>query len=1120
MPPVLNESSAPEQTDDQSDVPDLKEVRVIVRLSGKDVAVIPGVCTQRRISIELRGSVVGGLLAGLMFLFFSGCTQRTSSTGHAFAVDPLDAQQPTLSIPANAGWMDTDIDLVAGEPITISASGRIVVRQSDRWGQKFEASVSPEGTFLVHDGIQDQNFPLPSGSHGPAPCFCLMGRIGDGAPFFVGKGRSWTAPASGRLQFAVNDFDPHDSEGDFHVQVTRPKFVQPIAYEEVVLDKSHSGKPLPNCRAVVFYVDGLRPDVVREMAAMGHLPNIKSLFLDNGCWLSNCFTGFPSDTITSNGTMWTGCFSDRHGLKGQVKFSRQRLVSESYLDPLGPSRSARMLAPQGVDRALIDGESTVRKWIYGDREGMSWKHSLTSDIAPIYEILRQEGHDWATGVLPVMTETPPPLWSRSLARSVPYFKAQEAWKYIDDANANYAVRQLMPREQPVMIVWLPETDSVSHKECRGQFGATRRTIAKADQLIGQIVAEFQAQGRLKSTYFCLVSDHGHHGGRTGHLSHFDFAHELVYRPREIADDGRWVGGGLGLSVRQHREHAHHDGDSSREFVFIDGDSGGAARISFPKGHYRSNDWSGPNRPADLLAYRIAEHLPPVNLIQMFAHAEFRSPDGQQQERDRNQPAILSGEHQPRTTAIDLVMMKLSENSLLISTADRGSAVIERQPLTTTSSGAIRWTLKYSVVTNVQPVDDGSVSFQTVSNPLRDPLGLTQRVDQDFLSGWHDEQEWLETQALSQYPDSVVTLSRHMLWQTNLAPQEIDAAPDLVITARPGWYFGSAASPGTMHGYPLADAMRASWFAAGPNIRRGARVDQPCRLADLTPTLLEMVGSQVTMDRFDGQPVRAIYQPDVAHAPVPLFTQRILQTSLVGESPLPGEVTPLGGNGDLQLTSGQIMKAIYWDTVDLNAWQPVSYQPVAEYPFQPLTVNHPASPYDLNNVAYNTMLFTELSLFRVLDDVVSPLTRGRTPFMTATDRVDSAIRRHREEWVSEGANVFDLTNASIWDYQITSQTNMRRMNAAVDYVQRRGQDIELELADATGQRRLLGTAAMHAAIDATQIGFWNCYGYAQRVLVQALDETIIQGIENSTDRALNATRPMPAEIRPASHNAPR
>ncbi len=1078
------------------------------------------------------------MLGALAFasLVLVGCSQRTSTTGVAFAVNQPDVEGQAVAIPGTLGWIDTGIDVSEGEPVSVTASGRVIVRQSDKWGQKFEASVGPAGTFLVHDGIQDQKFPLPSGNHGPAPCFCLMGRIGEGPAFFVGQGRSWTATASGRLQLAVNDFDPTDSEGAFHAQVTLPKQMQPVAYEEVVPAQAEKGRPFALSQVVVFYVDGLRPDVVREMAAMGHLPNIKTLFLDNGVWLSNCFTSFPSDTITSNGTMWTGCFSDRHGLKGQVRFSRQRLVSESYLDPLGPSRSARLLAPQGVDRALIDGESTVRRWVQGNHDVEKWRRSLTSDIAPLYEILRREGHDWATGVLPVMTEMPPPLWSRSLARTVPYFKAQEAWRYIDDANANYAVRQLIPRDQPVMIVWLPETDSVSHKECRGQFGATRRTIAKADQLIGQMIAEYRAQDRMRTTYFCLVSDHGHHGGRTGHLSHFDVAHELLYRPREVSLDGRWIGGGLGLSVRQHRESAQHTGDGSQQFVFVDGDSDGAARLFFPKGHYRSGDWSGPSRPADMLAYRIADHLPPVNLVHMITHAEFKHANGQEPEppfviadfglrisdAKSSQSAIRNPQSAiPKKSPIDLVLMKLTDSSLLVASAERGWAVIERQPMAGTSTGAIRWQLRYSVVSNVTPTADGRVSYNTVEHPLHDPLGLSHLVDPEFLREFHNEREWLEAQTHSQYPDSVVALSRHMLWQDNLQPQEADAAPDLVITARPGWYFGNDSSPGTMHGYPLADAMRACWFVSGPNIRRGARIDSPCRLVDLTPTLLNMVGSKANMDQFDGQPIRTIYESESSRAPVSsvashphadgLPFSRGLFPRQTARSLSPTETAKLGPTGDITLTSGQVLKAVYWDSVDLKAWQPVSYEPVPEYPHQPLTINHPASPFDLNNVTYNVLLFTELSIFRILDDVISPLSFGRHPIMSAADQVDLALRHSHNEWISESANVFDLTNANLSDYQFASQTNLRRMDAAVDYVQRREQSLEEEIANATGQHHLPGSKLVHGTIDMTQYGFWSVYGFGQRLFMQVLDETLIQGIENSTDRALNAAHPMPAEV---------
>ena len=200
-----------------------------------------------------------------------------------------------------------------------------------------------------------------------------------------------------------------------------------------------------------------------------------------------------------------------------------------------------------------------------------------------------------------MTDFPPVPWSRSLTKYVPYFQYQDSWRYMDEANTDYAKNFLFERQSPVTIVWLPETDSVSHHDySRGQFGTTRRIIARADALIGQMVAELEARHRLERTYFILCSDHGHHGGRTANLSHFDLADEFFYKPRLLTPDGTWVGGGLGLSVRQHRFWNRHPEDRPVDFVFIDADQDGAARVFLPNREYKSGTWYGKPRPADLL----------------------------------------------------------------------------------------------------------------------------------------------------------------------------------------------------------------------------------------------------------------------------------------------------------------------------------------------------------------------------------------------------------------------------------------------------------------------------------------------------------------------------------------
>ncbi|QDU37617.1 Type I phosphodiesterase / nucleotide pyrophosphatase [Maioricimonas rarisocia] len=1007
-------------------------------------------------------------LALILQLFLNG--PLAAQAPGRVAVSNLPARnERQIHVDSQQLWTDTGIELRAGQPVTIRAEGRVVAGSRRRLETHVVNEVGPEGTYQFSDRAVESIFPLAASAKGPAPCYCLIGRIGNSEPFFIGRKNSFVAPRSGRLQLGINDFDVTDNEGHFTATVAFEASLEPLAWERVVdrLGK-WTGRPVDAASVVVFYVDGLRPDVVQEMVRLGHLPNIREQFIDGGTWLSNTFTAFPSDTITSNGTMWTGCFSDRHGLKGQVRFSRRRLVSESYLEPLGPSRSARLLSPRGIDRLMVDSQAAAISTLQGPPAGDQWLDTYVASTPPLYELLQRHGHDWSIGVLPVMTEVPPPLWSRSLARQMPYFKSHRTWEYMDDANADYAVRNLLQRREPVTIIWLPETDSCSHKCCRGQFGLTRRTIAHADRLIGEVVAELKRQQRLESTYLMLVSDHGHLGGRDRHLANFDIANDLIFRPRQLDEEGNWIGGGLGLSVRMHRFANRHSDDRSREFVFIDGDTDGAARLFLPKGHYRSGDWSGPNRPGDLLRYRLDPQRPPVNLIDALTHYRTAHPEG--------------GYSYP----IDLVLMKLSSNSILISTLDRGHAFIERV------RGPNReWFYSYQIVENIRPGEDGSVQFTPVKDPQRDPLGLLQVLSPELMAGPLDEATWLRVSANTPYPDAVVTLTRHMLWDRDLKFREAEFAPDLVVTARADWYFGMKDSPGTMHGYPLAPAMRASWFVTGPNVRKGTRSTVPCRLVDLTPTILHMIGlwpphhptgrgphadseegesESEELPRFDGRPVLSLYESDE-----------------------PGELRP-----------------VYWHDLDLQGWRPLEYRSRSVSPYRPVLVNNPDHPFDLNNMMYDLMLLADLSLIRVLDDVVSPLAGQRRLIVNTVGQAEQFFRTQPKRWVADTPNVLDVQNVTLSDYSITSQGNLQRIDRAVDWVQVRGQEFESEVAQRVPLPFLPGGRLVNRTIDGVQQTFWDAYRFGQRVVIEIVDEGIVNGVEDGTSYLLNRWGRVPSE----------
>ncbi len=978
-----------------------------------------------------------------------GCHHKISVPELAY--DTAHVSGDALIVPANATWVDSGIDVTAGEALTLVAHGRIRHLTPTTKQQLSNCESGPAGTFFYDDDLVHREFPLPAAGLGPAPCYCLIGRIGEGDPFFVGEGMSLSCESSGRLYLGVNDFDVADNTGEFYVEVSKPDSVQPVAFRQEIPYDAAGGRPQPGCSVVVFYIDGLRPDVLEEMSSMKHIPHLTEHFLAGGTHLRNTFTAFPSDTITSNGTMWTGCFSDRHGIKGQVRFSRHRLVSESGLDPMGPSRTSRLLRPHGVDKVIQNAQAASIGYVQGDAAAQRWRAGKRTGVPAVYDHLRAGGEDWATGVLPIMTEAPPAMWTRSMARQLPYLHAHKAWKYIDDANAHFAVRHLLDRKQPLTVIWLPETDSVSHKACRGQFGTTRKTIALADRLVGDVVDELRARGRLQNTYLVLVSDHGHLGGRKTHLTRYDLVHELLFRERQMATDGRWVGGGLGLSVRQHRLENWHTGDSKASMVFIDGNSDGAARIFFPRGGYQSGDWSGPNRSADLLAYRIAPHLPPVNLPEYIVRSRALNNQGEEQ------------------FPIDLVLMKLDDHSILITTADRGQAVIDRR-----WSKDQGWEYRYTVVKDVRPDGTGGVSFDVVDDPQADPLNLLREAWPRFFTYYHTEEQWLRFTAPTDYPDAVVTLTRHMLWQEHLKVREQEYAPDLVVTARHGWLFGTQNTPGTTHGYPLADSVRATWYVSGPGIRRGARIEQPARLADLTPTLLTMSSTPFEPQWFEGKAVNAIFEA-------------------------PSE--------DVEVAD----KPVHWRDVDLQAWRKIDYRPVSEFDRTPRSINRPSSPWDINNIAYNALTVGDWSVFRLVDDALSPGSGRKKRVTAAVDKVDRRGRTSRRKWVSEGVYALNISEVSLSDYSPTSSGNLHRANGVVDWLQNRGTRLDEKVSGKVGRDRVLRTDHLNNAVDGVQKGYWEVHRFLQRVLVEVLDETVLNGVENNVDRLMNSSRRTPPEV---------
>jgi len=129
-----------------------------------------------------------------------------------------------LAVPANAGWVDTEIDVVQGEEIYFKASGEISLQKRNP-----SANCGPAGLDLM-----TTQQPIPNCNLG-----ALIGKVaqlisvrkdedtGDEVRdeiaeyFFIGSENGLTVPVKGRLFLGINEDVVKDNDGEFTVLVYR-----------------------------------------------------------------------------------------------------------------------------------------------------------------------------------------------------------------------------------------------------------------------------------------------------------------------------------------------------------------------------------------------------------------------------------------------------------------------------------------------------------------------------------------------------------------------------------------------------------------------------------------------------------------------------------------------------------------------------------------------------------------------------------------------------------------------------------------------------------------------------------------------------------------------------------
>jgi hypothetical protein len=203
--------------------------------------------------------------------------------------------------------------------------------------------------------------------------------------------------------------------------------------------------------------------------------------------------------------------------------------------------------------------------------------------------------------------------------------------------------------------------------------------------------------------------------------------------------------------------------------------------------------------------------------------------------------------------------------------------------------------------------------------------------------------------------------------------------------------------------------------------------------------------------------------------------------------------------------------VFWEDVDLSAWQPLFYGERAIYPHRPVSINRPDSRLDLNNIAYNILSALDLNVWRMADSVLCPITKKPRMVSDFFDQTDRDIRDNCKRWFAQAAAVADVPGLVWWDYNLTSVGNLKRADRAVDWVQERNENMHQKFARRSDRPPSPGHQLLHGVVDSTQEGFWEVYLFSQRIMVQVLDETVLNCLENCVDKTINKFHPLPSEV---------
>jgi hypothetical protein len=162
----------------------------------------------------MKNEFLAGIMAAAVLAFGLPHIARAQTSSPS----PNPASSRQFDVDGTKQWVDTSMDLRAGEKLQITATGTITYPADPSSKSPSPRSFGPDGLArgwkdLLHE------YAVPDAGHG-----ALSGRLGSGdaaQPFLIGSTKEYVAPVAGRLFLGINQSlkDASTAQGSFHVTI-------------------------------------------------------------------------------------------------------------------------------------------------------------------------------------------------------------------------------------------------------------------------------------------------------------------------------------------------------------------------------------------------------------------------------------------------------------------------------------------------------------------------------------------------------------------------------------------------------------------------------------------------------------------------------------------------------------------------------------------------------------------------------------------------------------------------------------------------------------------------------------------------------------------------------------